>query len=168
MRKSAYLQGPRPLGFALGAIFLVWALAVARPAGAQTPVPPVPDDEVNRVARQLYCPVCENVPLDVCDTPTCIQWKEEIRSMLAAGRSETEIVDFFVSRYGMRVLAVPPPRGIGLGVWLIPALGLPAAGLWLASRLARWRRPAPAPEVPPEAGSDEAARALDRWVRENW
>jgi cytochrome c-type biogenesis protein CcmH len=162
------MRGPCLLGFALSVVFLVWALAVARPAEAQTPAPPVPDDEVNRVAQQLYCPVCENVPLDVCNTPTCIQWEEEIRSMLAAGQSETEIVDFFVSRYGMRVLAVPPPQGIGLGVWLIPALGLFAAGLWLASRLAQWRRPAPTPETQPEAASDGAARALDQWVRENW
>ncbi len=138
------------------------------PARAQPPTPAVPDDEVNRVAKNLYCPVCENVPLDVCDTPACVQWKEEIRTMLAEGRSEAEIIDFFVTRYGMRVLAVPPPQGIGLGVWLIPAIGLPAAGLWLALRLARWRRPSPASEPASEPASDEAVRALDRWIREHW
>lgn len=88
--------------------------------------------------------------------------------MLAEGRSERDIVDFFVTRYGMRVLAVPPPQGIGLGVWLIPAIGLPAAALWLALRLVRWRRPAPAPESPSESALDENARMLDRWVREHW
>ncbi len=165
------MQGSRLLVFAFRPVLLVWALAVlavTRPAGAQTPVPPVSDDEVNRVAKNLYCPVCENLPLDVCDTPACIQWKEEIRAMLAEGRSENEIIDFFITRYGMRVLAVPPPQGIGLGVWLIPALGLPAAGLWLALRLARWRRPAPAPESSPEPSLDEHARMLDRWIREHW
>ncbi len=152
----------------LGALLGMGVLAIGRPVGAQPPTPAVPDDEVNRVARRLYCPVCENVPLDVCDTPACVQWKGEIRAMLAAGRSEQEILDFFAARYGMRVLAVPPPRGIGLGVWLIPALGLPAAGLWLALRLVRWRRPSPAPAPPPELAADEAAQALDRWIRESW
>ncbi|GBD10255.1 Cytochrome c-type biogenesis protein CcmH [Candidatus Thermoflexus japonica] len=165
------MRGSRLLAFTLRPVLLVWALAVlavTRPAGAQTPTPPVSDDEVNRVAKNLYCPVCENVPLDACDTPACVQWKEEIRTLLAEGRSESEIVEFFVTRYGMRVLAAPPPQGIGLGVWLIPALGLPAAGLWLALRLARWRRPAPTPEPPPEPSLDENARMLDRWIREHW
>lgn len=154
--------------FGLGFILLIWTAAMVPAAAPQTPTPPVPDDAVNRVAKNLYCPVCENVPLDVCDTPACVQWKEEIRSMLAAGWGEREIIDFFVTRYGMRVLAVPPPRGIGLGVWLIPAIGLPAAGLWLALRLARWRRPSPAPPSPSELTSDEAAQTLDRWLREHW
>ncbi|WP_376789427.1 cytochrome c-type biogenesis protein CcmH [Thermoflexus sp.] len=165
------MWGSRLLTLALRLVLLVWALAVlavTRPVGAQTPAPSVSDDEVNRVAKKLYCPVCENVPLDVCDTPACIQWKEEIRTMLAEGRSENEIIEFFATRYGMRVLAVPPPQGIGLGVWLIPAIGLPAAGLWLALRLARWRRPAPTPEPPPEPSLNERAQMLDRWIREHW
>ncbi len=32
---------------------------------------PPTDDEVNRIAKQLYCPVCENTPLDVCPTQAC-------------------------------------------------------------------------------------------------
>ena len=34
---------------------------------------PVTDDEVNALAQELYCPVCENVPLDVCPTRACAQ-----------------------------------------------------------------------------------------------
>lgn len=153
----------------LGAAILAGLLKVGGAAWAQSPTPsPVSDDAVNRVAKKLYCPVCENVPLDACDTPACVQWKEEIRAMLGEGRSEPEILAFFASRYGMRVLAVPPPRGIGLGVWLIPAVGLPAAALWLALRLARWRRGTPAPGTAAAVLPDEAAQALDRWARENW
>lgn len=153
----------------LGAAILAGLLKVGGAAWAQSPTPsPVSDDAVNRVAKKLYCPVCESVPLDACDTPACVQWKEEIRAMLGEGRSEPEILAFFAARYGMRVLAVPPPRGIGLGVWLIPAVGLPAAALWLALRLARWRRSAPASGTAAGVPPDEAAQALDRWARENW
>src|SRR5512142_2007406 len=72
-------------------------------ASAQAPTPS--DDDVNRIARQLYCPVCENTPLDVCPTEACRQWRELIRSMLADGKSETEIKQYFVDHYGARVLA---------------------------------------------------------------
>ena len=44
-------------------------LLLATPALAQDA--PVTDDEVNEVARDLYCPVCENTPLDVCPTQAC-------------------------------------------------------------------------------------------------
>jgi cytochrome c-type biogenesis protein CcmH/NrfF len=44
------------------------------------------DDQVNAIAKQLYCPVCENTPLDVCPTDACKEWREEIRGMLAEGK----------------------------------------------------------------------------------
>ena len=43
------------------------------------------DDDVNEVARQLYCPVCENIPLDTCGTAACEQWRGIIRDKLAEG-----------------------------------------------------------------------------------
>ncbi|NQS91637.1 MAG: hypothetical protein HQ574_04445, partial [Chloroflexi bacterium] len=33
------------------------------------------DDDVNAIAKQLYCPVCENIPLDACGTAACEQWR---------------------------------------------------------------------------------------------
>ena len=48
---------------------------------AQEPTPS--DDEVNAIAKQLYCPVCENTPLDVCPTEACRQWRELIRQQLS-------------------------------------------------------------------------------------
>ena len=51
---------------------------------AQGPTPT--DDDVNRIAKQLFCPVCENTPLDVCPTEACRQWRELIRQMLSEGK----------------------------------------------------------------------------------
>ena len=41
--------------------------------------------EVNAIASQLYCPVCESTPLDVCPTEACRQWRDVIRTMLTEG-----------------------------------------------------------------------------------
>jgi cytochrome c-type biogenesis protein CcmH/NrfF len=49
-------------GIGLLAILLV----LASPGFAQGSDPT--DDEVNAIASQLYCPVCENIPLDACGT----------------------------------------------------------------------------------------------------
>jgi cytochrome c-type biogenesis protein CcmH len=89
-------------------------------AAAQQPTPS--DDQVNAVARKLYCPVCENIPLDVCPTQACIQWRATIREKLAAGWTEQQILDYFVQQYGERVLAQPSARGLNVLVWVLPPL----------------------------------------------
>ena len=66
---------------------------------AQDTTPPT-DDEVNAIASQLYCPVCESTPLDVCPTEACKDWREQIRVMLSEGKSEEEILKYFEAQYG--------------------------------------------------------------------
>jgi cytochrome c-type biogenesis protein CcmH len=137
----------RPLAFLLvvsGVAFL------SIPAAAQGGGPT--DDEVNAIASQLYCPVCENVPLDVCPTQACAQWRAIIRQMLAEGRTEREIKDYFVVQYGERVLAAPPPRGFNWLAYIVPAAAFAIAVVMLAMTLRRWMRPAQAEvalEIPP-------------------
>ena len=65
------------------------------------------DNAVNQVAQRMYCPVCENIPLDECLTAACQEWKEEIRSQLAEGKTEQAIIDSFVARFGDHVVGVP-------------------------------------------------------------
>jgi cytochrome c-type biogenesis protein CcmH len=80
-------------------------------AANSAPAPTPSDDQVNAVAKQLYCPVCENIPLDVCPTQACAQWRDLIRQKLAAGWSGEQIKQYFAAQYGDRVLGVPPRQG---------------------------------------------------------
>jgi cytochrome c-type biogenesis protein CcmH len=107
-------------------------------ASAQEPTPS--DDEVNAIARQLYCPVCENTPLDVCPTTACHQWRELIRQMLAEGKTESEIKQYFVDYYGARVLSEPPRTGINWLVYVVPPVAF-LAGVYLLFRAFRsWKK----------------------------
>ena len=100
------------------ALSLVAVFNTQRAAMAQQPTPS--DDAVNAIASQLFCPVCENTPLDVCPTQACAQWRELIREKLAAGWSETQIIDYFIEQYGARVVGVPPAIGQDLLLyWLL-------------------------------------------------
>jgi cytochrome c-type biogenesis protein CcmH len=103
---------------------------------AQGPTPT--DDEVNRIAKQLYCPVCESTPLDVCPTEACRQWRDLIRTMLAEGKSEQEIQQYFVTQYGARVLAEPPNR---LVTYLVPAVAILLGALMLFRGFQMWLKP---------------------------
>jgi cytochrome c-type biogenesis protein CcmH len=88
------------------------------------------DDDVNAIANQLFCPVCENIPLDVCDTEACRQWRNLIRQMLTEGKSEEEIIQYFTDNYGVRVLSEPPGEGF---TWL--AYAVPPAAFLLGTYL---------------------------------
>src|SRR5215216_988105 len=103
---------------------------------AQGPTPT--DDEVNRIAKQLYCPVCESTPLDVCPTEACRQWRDLIRTMLAEGKGEEEIKQYFVAQYGARVLAEPPNR---LVTYLVPAVAILLGALVLFRGFQMWMKP---------------------------
>ena len=99
------------------------------------------DDEVNAIAKDLFCPVCENTPLDVCPTDACKEWREEIRSMLADGNSEAEIKQHFVDYYGARVLSEPPRTGFNWLIYVVPPIII-VAGIFVLFRAFRaWSKP---------------------------
>jgi cytochrome c-type biogenesis protein CcmH len=114
------------------------------------------DDEVNAIAKDLFCPVCENTPLDVCPTDACKEWREEIRSMLADGKSEAEIKQHFVDYYGARVLSEPPRTGFNWLAYVVPPIVI-VAGVFILFRAFRaWSQPSETETVPEgEAGTGE-------------
>jgi cytochrome c-type biogenesis protein CcmH len=146
----------------------LWLLPL--PAAAQQEQPT--DDEVNAIAKGLYCPVCENVPLDVCPTLACKQWRETIREKLALGWSKEQIEDYFVAQYGDRVLAAPPPSGLNWLVYVLPPLAFLAGAAILTQAVRSWRRPtrsAPGSEhgaAGPAASGSESGTADDPYLRQ--
>ena len=146
---------------ALLGIFLSAGLAQAQES---QPNPPS-DDAVNAIAKGLYCPVCENIPLDVCGTQACVQWRELIREKLALGWSEAQIKQYFVNQYGDRVLATPPPRGFNWLVYLVPPVAILAGAYILFRAFSMWRAKMPqsaaSVEEPELAQGDEYIRRLE-------
>lgn len=141
----------------LAALLALSLALTARVAFAQGPTPT--DDEVNRIAKQLYCPVCESTPLDVCPTEACRQWRDLIRSMLAEGKSEEEIQQYFVAQYGARVLAEPPNR---LVTYLVPAVVILLGAFLLFRGFQMWMKPSTTEAT--VVDTESAAQATDPYV----
>jgi cytochrome c-type biogenesis protein CcmH len=150
-------------------LFAFWMLLLAggftRPTSAQEATPPVAggvsDNAVNAIAKDLYCPVCENIPLDVCGTQACEQWRGLIRDKLAQGWNEDQIKQYFVDQYGDRVLGTPPARGLNWLVYVVPPLVI-LAGLYILYRaLQAWGY---APAAPPTAETDPPSGPADPYV----
>jgi len=155
--------------YLLGSIsLLILLLAVTGSGLAQGSDPS--DDDVNAVASQLYCPVCENIPLDACGTAACEQWRGIIRDRLAEGWTEDQIKDYFVAQYGDRVLAEPPRQGFNWLVYLVPALVLAGGVVLLGLGFSKWRQAAqehvPAAPVQQKKRSPEPSDAYIRKVEE--
>jgi cytochrome c-type biogenesis protein CcmH len=145
----------------LAAVFLFFGRGTA-----QDRIPS--DDEVNAIAKQIYCPVCENTPLDVCPTQVCAQWRELIREQIGMGWTETEIKQYFVVNYGDRVLAMPPAQSPLNQLFYILPVAAVAAGMFILFRAFRsWQKPAETTHTGniPDPSSDPYIQRLEEELR---
>ena len=106
--------------FVIISVLIIFTGSVA----ADEPIPTPSEDDVNNIAKNMFCPKCENTPLDVCGTEACEFWREEIADLLMLGYSEDEIYDYFYERHGDIVLSIPRLKGFNLFIYVIPAVAL--------------------------------------------
>lgn len=97
---------------------------------------------------ELRCVMCQNQSLADSDAQIAVDLRREILQLIRDGRSDSEIREFLVDRYGEFVLYRP---GISPATWLLwfGPLFVLAAGGWLVWRATRGR-----PEAPPPAGDE--------------
>jgi cytochrome c-type biogenesis protein CcmH len=91
------------------------------------------------LAGQLRCLVCQNQSIAESNAELAVDLRREINEQIRAGRSDSDIVDFMVARYGDFVLYRPPFKPHTLLLWFGPAL-LGAAALIAFMRALRNRR----------------------------
>lgn len=153
-RRLRRAAGLAPLLLALAAL-----VAAAPAASAVQPRTTLPAME-----QQVMCAVCRT-PLAVANGPQADAERQQIRDLIAKGKTEQQIKDALVAQYGTRVLALPPSSGFDLAAYLVPAAMVLLALAVLGVALPRWRRSARAHAAAPAAAappiSDEDARRLD-------
>ena len=116
------------------------------------------DRRVTNLAHELRCLVCQNQTLAESNAPLAVDLRNQIREQLAAGKSETQVVDFMVERYGDFVLYRPPLKASTVLLWAGPFVFL-IAGFYFLVRFLR-RRQVPAPQLSAEERS-RAAKLLE-------
>jgi cytochrome c-type biogenesis protein CcmH len=116
------------------------------------------DKRVNALAVELRCLVCQNQTLADSNAPLAVDLRNQIREQLKAGKSEQDVVDFMVARYGDFVLYRPPLKASTVALWAGP-FAILVLGAWLLLRRIR-RRPAAEPELT-EAERARAAKLLE-------
>ena len=124
-------------------------LASLSPAFALTPdellKDPALEHRAREISAQLRCLVCQNQSIDDSDAPLAKDLRTLVREQLVAGKSDQEIMEFVVSRYGEFVLLKPPFTLSTILLWGTPFAVLLIAGVAL---FLRRRRVEPVPETP--------------------
>lgn len=129
----------RTLRWLIATVFVLGLAAMLGvPAFAQGEPPSL--DEINDVARELYCPLCNGVRLDTCDLTACEQMRQVIATRLSAGVPKDQIKEEFVAQYGPVVLGEPPREGLNWLAWILPIGALVAGAVWLFYTARRWTR----------------------------
>lgn len=123
-------------------------LLIAGNAFGLDPEPPLADPEQNavyeRLTEEVRCLVCQNQTIGDSTAPLAADLRREIRDLLVAGRSEDEVKEFLITRYGDFVLYKPRFTPGTAMLWLAPGLLLLIGGLALM-RIVRRRSLLPIP-----------------------
>lgn len=153
-----------PLQFILPVIcLLVISIVGSPPLLAQDDPTEITADEVNNVARHLWCPLCGGrLRLDSCELKACSQMREVIALKLAEGEDTESIRAYFLEQYGPQVLGEPPRQGLNWLAWILPVVAVAGGAVFLWLRLREMSRPpAAAPARATDAGLDERERRLE-------
>jgi len=90
---------------------------------------PAMEARARNLQRQLRCLVCQGESIDESNSPFAADVRHLLRQQIAQGRSDRQIQDFLVARYGDFILMKPPVQPNTWLLWLAPFLALGAAGL---------------------------------------
>jgi cytochrome c-type biogenesis protein CcmH len=88
---------------------------------------------------ELRCPKCQNQSLSGSNAPIAMDLRKQLYVMIEDGKSDDEIVNYMLDRYGDFILYKPRLTAQTLMLWGAPLVFL-AIGLWILVRLLKSRR----------------------------
>lgn len=108
--------------FAWPGLAIVFVIALASGSFAARPQPMTQQARIDRLASQIRCPTCEGLSVQQSVSPLAESSKQEITNEVQAGKTDKQIRDYFVSRYGPTALMSPKRTGIVNLAWILPVL----------------------------------------------
>lgn len=139
----------------LAILALISPLAASADEAKPTAQDPIEQARAVALSSELRCLVCQNQTIADSNADLAVDLRRQIHEQIAAGKSDREIIDFMVQRYGDFVLYRPPLKATTVLLWSGPLLLL-ALGAFMLARIFRERRRTA--EAPPLT-AEERARA---------
>lgn len=118
-------------------MLLVLLFAAPRPAAAVDSTPPLPTPQLQEryvaLTREFRCVQCQTESLANSDAPIAVDMRLLLHNLVLEGKSDRQVRDYMVSRYGEFILMRPPFNWANAWLW-----GAPAA-MMLIGALVAWR-----------------------------
>jgi cytochrome c-type biogenesis protein CcmH len=138
-------------------------LAYAPQQAGSPPLAPELEARVQTLGKQLRCAVCQGVAIADSPAQMARAQLDRVRELVAEGKTDDEVREYFVARYGEWVLLEPPAHGINWLVWLAPLALLLFGGVMVLAQLkAPPRKPPAAPPVSSDPYRDAVRTEVER------
>jgi cytochrome c-type biogenesis protein CcmH len=119
------------------------------------------------IEDSLIAPCCWSQPVSQHDSEVAQQIRDEVKTMVAAGKSRDEILDFFIARYGERILVTPRAQGFNRLAYILPWAALPIGAWALILLLRKLKAPLPVPaSVSKPLEDSRYASVIEKEMRE--
>jgi cytochrome c-type biogenesis protein CcmH len=114
-------------------LFLLLLLTAPMAAAVAAPAPgtfsdPATESRARALQRQLRCLVCQGESIDESGATLAADLRHLVRQQIADGKSDRQIKDYLVARYGDFILMQPPLKPGTYLLWAMPFLVLAGAG----------------------------------------
>lgn len=80
------------------------------------------EKKAQEIDKLLIAPCCFSQPIATHESEAAKDMRLQVRDMLSKGMTKEQILNSFVAQYGERILAVPPPKGFNLTVYILPSV----------------------------------------------
>jgi cytochrome c-type biogenesis protein CcmH len=100
------------------------------------------EESLQKTARELnaliMCPICSGQTIGQSTTETSSQMRDLVLKKLRRGKTKEEVLQYFASKYGERILAEPTKRGFNRMLWLLPFVIVVVAVAVISFLMRRW------------------------------
>jgi cytochrome c-type biogenesis protein CcmH len=99
---------------------------------------PAMESRARHLQRQLRCLICQGESIDESNSSFAVDVRRLVREQMAEGKSDRQVLDFFMARYGDAILMKPPLQADTWLLWLGPlaVLGIAGAVAWITVKKA--------------------------------
>ena len=91
-----------------------------------------------KLSNELRCPTCQGLSVKDSEAGFSNSIKGKIRELMKQGKSDEEIMAYFVERYGEWILRAPPVSGFNMVLWILPGVAIVTGLLWVLYRSKNW------------------------------
>ena len=96
------------------------------------------EERFKKLSNELRCPTCQGLSVKDSEAGFSTSIKGKISEMMKRGKSDEEIMAYFVERYGEWILRAPPVSGFNMVLWVLPGIAIVTGLLWVLYRSKNW------------------------------